>query len=333
LRINCALLIIHAALILSLGFIASRDFGAYQNLFIASSESRGFSPDDIEDFELLTTYGVSFEGSVKHASATYSAVFIATNAEYLAITRGVMKSGGFFTKNAFKYKNRVAVLNEKAAFDIFGETNVAGSEFIYNNERFTAVGVMIDAADEARVYVPASLFPDVRPQTVICAAEYEKELVFNELKEIGVADAFEFISLNDSIRAVRDRFGAALLAAAFCVSAAAAVIAARRFAARFKEFRAALQKYYLRQALKKSRLIFSGLATCLATAAAVAAAASFTETALFLNDRGAAPELLKNLFPVLAARESLSYALFTISIIVNILFVIIIAAWRRRSKI
>jgi len=177
-----------------------------------SASQRGVSPDAIEDIngkKLMITY-ISEESATAQAVNSNAGVTLrATNYTHPHVMRLVMKSGGFFTIAHQEQSSKTAVLNEKAAFDLFGGVDIVGKELTIGNDRYRVVGVISDEDDTLHVYIPVTLRQQSRPNSFAVRLDdnVSEALVKNELKQIGVTDSsYDFTRgsvVDRAVRAVR----------------------------------------------------------------------------------------------------------------------------------
>ena len=191
----------------------------YDTLLLITPKSalqRGVAYDIIEDIngkEFLITY-VLEESATAEAVNSRSAVTVrATNYTYPHVLRLVMKNGGFFTKSHQEQKLKNAVLNEKAAFNLFGSVEISGNELTLNKEKYRVIGVISDEEGMPHVYIPVTLRQQSKPNSFACRLDdnVSEALVKVGLKQIGVTDGgYEFTRgtvVDRAVRAVREWVG------------------------------------------------------------------------------------------------------------------------------
>lgn len=177
-----------------------------------AASARGVAFDAVEEIngkKFMITY-ICEESAIARAVNSNAGVTVrATNYTYPYVMQFVMKSGGFFTKVHQEQKLNVAVLNEKAAFDLFGGVDISGNTLTISNEKYRVVGVISDADDALHVYLPVTLRQQSRPNTFAVRLDdhVSEALVKNELKQINVTDtSYEFTRgtvIDRAIEAVR----------------------------------------------------------------------------------------------------------------------------------
>jgi hypothetical protein len=178
-----------------------------------------FDVQEIEDFsekEFLLTYEIPGAERVSLSYAEYPVTVIATNSSYPGILGLNMLEGAFFPKQAWKGKQRYAVLNETAAFTIFGSANISGSRFRIRNDTWLVTGVISDGdEDKARIYIPSSSMGGEADALALTGVDetYAK----NSLKTLGIQEGnFSFLNMASQCRLLWERAEAiALLFFAF----------------------------------------------------------------------------------------------------------------------
>ncbi|MDR3239047.1 MAG: ABC transporter permease [Clostridiales bacterium] len=146
------------------------------------------------------TYECGQSAMIEAINTSKAADVIATNFLYTSVMPCPTLSGGFFTQDHQDRAAKTAVLNEKAAFDLFGGVSVYGSEMKINGESYSVLGVIRDDyADLLRVYIPISRV-DLNPSAFMVRLDNTKgisqEYVMNEGKQAGLTDSrYDFIHL------------------------------------------------------------------------------------------------------------------------------------------
>jgi hypothetical protein len=108
-----------------------------------------------------------------------------------------MLEGSFFSKQAWNGKIRHAVLNENAAFTIFGSNQVVNNRFRIRNDTWIVTGVIHDGDDDiARIYVPSSVRGgEAAALAMISSSRLDEAYIKNSLKTLGIwEDGFDFIN-------------------------------------------------------------------------------------------------------------------------------------------
>lgn len=284
-NIGIIITIIAVTLLGALGYTAFLDFSGYRDILFASpSEFSAWNlpPDAIEELnknKFVITYEIVSEQTLKTANSTYSAVFRATNYSYPFAARFSLSSGGFFTKADYNSNAAVAVMNEKAAFDIFGGTDIVGNSFTSGGRPYTVSGVIADDDNDNRnIYVPATVSNNPggqKPDTLMCAIDSgaSEEYIKNELKQIGVSDSrYNFINLGSAAEIIKERFTAALLITICGITLLLLSGCVSSFVSVYGEIRTLLEQFYIGELLFKKPvkiLAFIGLTIIIALFTAV----------------------------------------------------------------
>jgi hypothetical protein len=208
------------ALILSLGglcipaFLAQRE--GTRNLFLvvpAELNSPRINLQKIEEFsesEFLLSYEILSAEKASLSHADFPVTVIGTTSSYSQLLGLEMPEGSFFSKQAWTGKQRHAVLNEKAAFNIFGSNSIAGSRFRIRNDTWIVSGVVRDNdEDRSRIYVPSSIFGG-EANTLLAlmnpSGTIDEAYVKNSLKILGIREgAFDFFNLRTQTRLLWER--------------------------------------------------------------------------------------------------------------------------------
>ena len=167
----------------------------------------------IEDFiekEFLLTYEIPCSDRVSLSTGDYSVTLIGTNSCYSRVLGLPMIDGAFFSARDWEGKQKQAVLNEKAAFDIFGSNRIVGNRFKIRNktgfdEIWLVAGVIDDGnEDHSRLYVPSSVRGGGADALVALTAALggvDEAYVKNSLKTLGIQEMtynfFNFGTITD----------------------------------------------------------------------------------------------------------------------------------------
>jgi len=194
-------------------FLAEKD----KNLFFVLPSEIGtprFDVQAIEDFsekEFLLTYEIPGPERVSLSHTNHPVTLIATNAAWPQVLRLTMLEGAFFSKQAWTGKQRHAVLNETAAFNIFGSSKIVGNRFRIRNDTWLVTGVISDGdEDRARIYIPSSVRGG--EAGALALAGMDEAYVKNSLKTLGIQEAnFRFINMETQCRFLWERAEVILL--------------------------------------------------------------------------------------------------------------------------
>jgi hypothetical protein len=159
------------------------------------------------------SYEIPEPGKALVPGAEYPVTLTGTNSHYPRILGYSMAEGSFFSEQARKGGGRHAVLNGKAAFDLFGSSRAAGCPLKIGDEFWIVTGVINDGDDEnRRVYVPARDGKAAFLLTRRGAAGGSASYIRDSLKSLGVYDGgFGFFDLGAEIRFFWERAAAALM--------------------------------------------------------------------------------------------------------------------------
>ena len=186
-------------------------------LLVSSSGSSKINIRSIEEFiekNFLLTYEIKSQEKITLGYADYSVLMIAANSCYPQLTGKKMTEGSFFFGQAWTGSLKHAVLNEKAAFEIFGSFNIAGKQFKIKNDTWIVTGVINDGNKETSViYAPSSSYNAASGNSV---SEFlalispslglDETYVKNSLKSLGVHENnFNFYNLGSQINLMFER--------------------------------------------------------------------------------------------------------------------------------
>lgn len=207
--------------------------------------------------EFLLTYESRSPVSVQAVNSHKSAMLIGTNHNYAGIMGFLTLNGGFFTEDSEDAKSKHAVLNETAAFEIFGSINISGNTIKLNGEIWTIAGVIEDNDEEnANIYVPASV-SDSRVDSIMILLDKSitETYVRNALKGIGVYESgYNFINLSKLAWSFTERAIIAIKTALSVEILIFIITAGGKLVERFKFYRNKLRTMYTRELVKVYRM-------------------------------------------------------------------------------
>jgi hypothetical protein len=119
-----------------------------------------------------------------------------------------MLEGSFFTKQAWTSEQRHAVLNEEAAFSIFGSSQIVNNRFRIRNDTWLVTGVIRDGEDDkARIYVPSSVRGgEANALALVTSDKLDEAYIKNSLKTLGIQEnSFDFIDFSVRVRLFLER--------------------------------------------------------------------------------------------------------------------------------
>ncbi|MDR1530917.1 MAG: ABC transporter permease [Clostridiales bacterium] len=295
---------IPAALTLAvLGAIAAQDYRGYARLFFAAPLA-GQSPaagtaagpdspagcsqetlEDINEEEFLITCELAHEGIIQVEGVGYEVAVKGCGYTYPFIMRSGILSGGFFTAKDQENSAAVAVMNKKAAFDIFGAVSVVGNTFTMGGKTFAVAGVIDDTgragsgeADrnlQRNLYVPMTLYPEERPDTFMCALEgsVTQERITSVLKQAGVVETkYKLVNLGVLVQVIRGKFWIALIIGAYGLGLWLIGKCWEVMAGILTELRQLRKQFYLKELLRQNFNRAAALVLLALLTAAIAAA-------------------------------------------------------------
>jgi len=236
--------------------------GKHRNLLLTLPNGTGspginvFSAQEFSEDEFPLTYEIPYSGRISLSYAEFSVTLIGTSGSYPQIMGHSMAEGSFFSNQAWKEKLKHAVLNEQAAFSIFGSIDIAGSRFRIRNDTWIVTGVIKDGYDEqVRVYIPSSVQGgETNALAMTISGSLDETFMKNRLKSLKVMDSdFDFINFNVQISLLWERTAVLLLCFAgfFLVSLYYPMIIA--FKKSWKVLRSELDRSYSTEILKNNK--------------------------------------------------------------------------------
>lgn len=138
------------------------------NVYVLSftQEYKNFLSSDIsivEDNDVSFTYTKYLYPEISNGFRAEEATVIATNDNYAYFSRMQIRSGAFFNSVHENRKMAVAVLNEAAAYQMFGNYDCIGESIYLNQNAFVVVGIIKESGnvDESKIYVPEKTTDDM----------------------------------------------------------------------------------------------------------------------------------------------------------------------------
>ncbi|MDR2135321.1 MAG: ABC transporter permease [Treponema sp.] len=158
------------------------------------------------DEQFPLTYEIPAPGTARVLGAEYPVTVVGTNSHYPRILGLPMTAGSFFSGRAQKNGERRAVLNGKAAFDLFGASRAAGRPLKLGGETWIVTGVLHDGDDETRrIYVPAR-----DGAAAALAARAAGGAAQDSLKPLGLY-GYMFFDMGARMRFLRERAAVAFM--------------------------------------------------------------------------------------------------------------------------
>lgn len=189
-------------------FITSRDAGDYENLFFAGPKLDATAPiEKLKELDLIL--------ACETAALNLDISIISVNQDYQRILGYDMLSGSFFTQSTLDEKRSNTVLNEKLAFDVFGNFDVEGNTYKIRGEPYIVTGVVNDRREEKTAYIPAQ----TAANSFLAVIDTEEKTIA-ELKNIGISEnRFHMVNLSEAAYSVRNKPWLALMGAGLIVLA------------------------------------------------------------------------------------------------------------------
>jgi hypothetical protein len=246
----------------------------WENLLLvtpADYASPSFDPEALEQFcedEFLVTYEIP---EVRTAEAVYSRHQISavgTNSSYYDLMGYPLLSGCFFTKAAWNAKEKYAVLNEIAAYELFGSINIIGRTLKIGGDTWLVAGVLGDGDDEhLNIYVPSSITggqADSLLALLDADAGITEAYALNTLKELGVGEnSCTIVNLSAAANIYRDWFSVAWRASACTAIALFMLLLWLGMKNRLSFCRDMLKQKYFRELFAEHRMEFIRMAVTL----------------------------------------------------------------------
>jgi hypothetical protein len=188
----------------------------------------------------------------------YPVTLIATNSCYSRVLGLSMIEGSFFSLRDWEGKQRQAVLNEKAAFDIFGSRSVVGNRFRIRNEIWLVAGIINDGDDDhCRVYVPSSIRGGgAEALMALTSGGIDEAYVKNRLKALGIQEAaYNFFNFGTITDLLWERVVVIPLLFFALLFLSLLRTLAHKFKAAFTVFKEELERRYMGQLLNENRKI------------------------------------------------------------------------------
>jgi len=192
-------------------FLAQRE-GKENLLMILPSQldSPRIDVQRIEEFsqnEFLVSYEIPGSEKVSLPQGNFPVTVIGTNESFHHIIGLKMLEGSFFSKQAWTGKQRHAVLNEKAAFEIFGSNSIVDNRFMMRGGTWLVTGVIDDGDENSRVYVPSSIQGASAAELfALMSRGYNEMYIKNSIKTLGITEnVFTFYNLGAQIRLLWER--------------------------------------------------------------------------------------------------------------------------------
>lgn len=238
----------------------------YQDLILITPYGYGFPSVNAreinkmcnEDFAI--TYEIKRKATAETVNSEYPVTLIGTNVSYSRILGLKELSGSFFTEEAWNTGSRYAVLNENAAFRLFGGGSIIGNSVTLDGESYRITGIVKDEYNKAAmVYVPSSTMTGA-PEVLMAKTAGGKGEVRTSLTKLNV---YESNSRLIDLSALGESFGQFLIIAIFLSLSLVSLFVAYRGLIKLKEYYSVLklrsQLMYMDQLMNEGRRELKGL--------------------------------------------------------------------------
>lgn len=210
--------------------------------------------EELCEDEFLITYETRKQAKVQAIQSEHMVVLISTNSCYPQIMNFLMVDGSFFTKSAWKAGNRHVVLNETAAFQLFGSVCPSGNRIKTAGETWIVTGVIEDHDEEnANLYIPSSIGDtQIGALMVLMSSGIGKEYVKSKLKQLDIYDTqYEITDLSAYSDALIQRFWVALKIALCIVMISFICFGMAILRQYFFDFKIKMERNYVHELIKK----------------------------------------------------------------------------------
>jgi hypothetical protein len=293
-----------------MALLAGRDH--YHRLLLAKP-LRSYAPvaislDAIEQFcedEFLLTYEQRRLSSASTVYQQCQVTLVETNSHYPALLGYQLLRGAFFTKAAWDAKSRHAVLNETAAFTLFGSNNIVGKTIKLDKETWLVSGVLRDNDDANNViYIPSintiNNVQSANVSAIIAMLAPERGIsetyAKNMLKTLGIQDAaYMFVNMEHMANLYWEWLFVVIKVALCVLFGAFAPAILRRIKAAALVFMDTLKQQYLKDSLAMCRkellriimlgiFLLTGIVICLILLSQVLAASLYGHSLPWNNE-------------------------------------------------
>lgn len=210
--------------------------------------------EELCETEFLLTYETRKQAKVQAIQSEHTVILIGTNSCYPQIMNFRMVDGNFFTKSAWEAGNRHVVLNEIAAFQLFGSICSSGNRIKTEGEIWIVTGVIEDKDEEnANLYIPSSTGDtQIGALMVLMSDGIGKEYIKNELKQLNIYDTqYEITDLSAYSDAFIQRFRVAFKIALCIMILSFICFGIAMIRQYFFDYKIKMERYYFQELLKK----------------------------------------------------------------------------------
>lgn len=167
----------------------------YQDLIIVVPDGSGLPSfelkeiNEICDEEIAVTYDIKRRVTAEAANSPQPVTLIGTNSSYAEVIGLQVVEGSFFSAESWAMGNRYVMLNEPAAFKLFGSSNIIGNTVKLDGEVWMVTGIVKDGNKKnMMVYVPASTITGF-PEALMAKTEGGTGTVRNSLRRLGIYES------------------------------------------------------------------------------------------------------------------------------------------------
>lgn len=232
----------------------------YQDLVLIIPDGTGLPALDLKEVnrlgteELSITYEINQRVTAESAHFTRAVTLTGTNINYADIMGLKLTAGSFWSAEAWTMGSRYVVLNEPAAFRLFGSSSIIGNTVKFDGGIWLVTGVVRDGNKKKEMaYVPASVMIG-QPEVLLAKSSGGTAAVLNRLSSL---DVYEGNCRAVDVGAVAGLFWQLLIAAVCCGTALAAMLLGRRqvsvLSADYGRLKIRYQTMYPEELVKKSR--------------------------------------------------------------------------------
>lgn len=157
-----------------------------------------------ETTEMMLTHKTRRFENVTALNTTTNVVLIETNHNLPFVMNHHIVNGSFFREDAVRYNHRAAVLNKRAAFELFGTTTATGNELIIRGLTYVVTGVINDLDNDVlNIYTPTTPANSTIETIAISTDCYTSTITENDLSQIGInTNQYSFVNFN-TLRALK----------------------------------------------------------------------------------------------------------------------------------
>lgn len=219
------------------------------------SDSWEVSAEELEKINgdlFLLTYEIGSKENIQALNANYDVALTKTNFTYPFIMHKKLLEGSFFTEKDQKEGKKSVTLNKAAAYAMFGNLNICGSEVKIGQDEYTVTGVINDKNEEKNVYIPASISQD-NPSSFVVRLEdnITREQIKNQCKlVVSEENGYRFVYFKDLNRLV---YGQLYMGLKLTVISIFLLFIGRSYCIlqqNIKEYQNLFKKYYVRELIQ-----------------------------------------------------------------------------------